>query len=59
VRPEGLGKLKKLIHIFGSRTSDLPACSSELTPRYPNRRISDVKGDKIKREMKQGNKIKR
>jgi hypothetical protein len=27
VWPEGLGKLKKLIHFIGCRTSDLPACS--------------------------------
>jgi hypothetical protein len=27
VRPEGLGELEKLIHLIGSRTSDLPACS--------------------------------
>jgi hypothetical protein len=34
-RPEGLGKLKKVIHLIGSRTRDLPACSivSQL-PRY-------------------------
>jgi hypothetical protein len=28
VRPAGLGKLKKLIHIIGYRTRDLPACST-------------------------------
>jgi hypothetical protein len=27
VRPVVLGKLKKLIHLIGSRTRDLPACS--------------------------------
>jgi hypothetical protein len=27
VRTEGLGKLKTLIHLIGSRTSGLPACS--------------------------------
>jgi hypothetical protein len=27
VREEGLGELKKFIHLVGSRTSDLPACS--------------------------------
>jgi hypothetical protein len=27
VRPEGLGKLKKLIHLTGSGTRNLPACS--------------------------------
>jgi hypothetical protein len=27
VRLEGLGKLKKLIHLIGSRIRDLPACS--------------------------------
>jgi hypothetical protein len=27
VRPEGLGKLKKYIHLKGSRTLDLPACT--------------------------------
>jgi hypothetical protein len=26
VRPEGLGKLKKLTELIGSRTRDLPAC---------------------------------
>jgi hypothetical protein len=30
VRPEGLGKLKKLIHLIGSRSCDLPACSGVL-----------------------------
>jgi hypothetical protein len=28
VRPERLGKLKKLIHLTGSRTRDLTACST-------------------------------
>jgi hypothetical protein len=27
VRPEGLGKLIKIINLIGSRTHDLPACS--------------------------------
>jgi hypothetical protein len=27
VWPEGLGRLKKFIHLMGSRTRDLPACS--------------------------------
>jgi hypothetical protein len=27
VRPEGLGKLKKFIHLFGTRTRNLPARS--------------------------------
>jgi hypothetical protein len=27
VLPEGLGILKKFIHLIGSRTRDLPACS--------------------------------
>jgi hypothetical protein len=27
VRLEGLGKLKKKIHVIGTRTHDLPACS--------------------------------
>jgi hypothetical protein len=27
VQLEGLGKLKKSIHLVGSRTHDLPACS--------------------------------
>jgi hypothetical protein len=30
VRPEGLGKLKKLIHLIGAQTRDLPACSIVL-----------------------------
>jgi hypothetical protein len=30
VRPEELGKLKKFIHLIGSRTLDLPACSVRL-----------------------------
>jgi hypothetical protein len=34
VLPEGLGKLKKLIHFIGSRTRDLLACS--IVP-YPLR----------------------
>jgi hypothetical protein len=29
VRPEGLGKLKTIFHLIGSRTRDLPACSME------------------------------
>jgi hypothetical protein len=28
VRPEGLGELKKLIHLIGSRARDVPVCSS-------------------------------
>jgi hypothetical protein len=32
VRPEGLGKMKKFIHLFGSRTLDLPACSTRPQP---------------------------
>jgi hypothetical protein len=35
VRPEGLGKLKKII-IIGSRTRDLPACS--IGPQLPTPR---------------------
>jgi hypothetical protein len=31
VRPEGLGKLKKSVHLFRSRTSDLPACHTIFT----------------------------
>jgi hypothetical protein len=27
VRPEGLGKLKKSIHLIGSPTRDLPVCN--------------------------------
>jgi hypothetical protein len=27
VRPEGLGKLIKIIHLIGSRTHDLPVCN--------------------------------
>jgi hypothetical protein len=30
VRPEELGKLKKIIHFIGSRAHDLPACSIVL-----------------------------
>jgi hypothetical protein len=30
VRPEGLGKLKKFIHLIGSRTSELPAPLSDV-----------------------------
>jgi hypothetical protein len=26
VRPEGLGKLIRIIHLFGSRMRDLPVC---------------------------------
>jgi hypothetical protein len=32
VRPEGLGKLKKIIHLIGSRTHDLSACILVLQP---------------------------
>jgi hypothetical protein len=32
VRPEGLGKLKKFVHLIGSRIRDLPACSLVLQP---------------------------
>jgi hypothetical protein len=39
VHPEGLGKLKKCIHLIGSRIGDLPACSIALQaatiPRAP------------------------
>jgi hypothetical protein len=31
VRPEGLGKLIKIVHLIGSRTRDLPVCNSALT----------------------------
>jgi hypothetical protein len=35
VQPDGLGKLKKFIHLIGSRTHDLPACSTVRQPlRY-------------------------
>jgi hypothetical protein len=35
VRPQGLGKLRNFIHLIGSRTSDLPACSLVPQPlRY-------------------------
>jgi hypothetical protein len=35
VRPEEFGKLKKLIHLIGSRTRDFPACSIVPQPlRY-------------------------
>jgi hypothetical protein len=35
LRPEGLGKLKKCIHLIGSRTHDFPACSIVPSPlRY-------------------------
>jgi hypothetical protein len=27
LRPEGLGKLIKIIHLIGSRTGDLPVCN--------------------------------
>jgi hypothetical protein len=33
VRPEGLGKFKKFIHLIGSRTRDIPACSVVPQPR--------------------------
>jgi hypothetical protein len=32
MRPEELGKLKKFIHLIGSRTHDLPACSTVTQP---------------------------
>jgi hypothetical protein len=35
VRPEGLGKLKKFIHLIGSRARDVPACSIVSLPRAP------------------------
>jgi hypothetical protein len=31
VRPEGLGKLIKIIHLIGSRSRDLPVCNKALT----------------------------
>jgi hypothetical protein len=35
MQPEGLGKLKKFIHLIGSRTRNLPTCSIVLQPlRY-------------------------
>jgi ferredoxin len=40
VRPGGLGKLKKSIHLIGSRTCDLPASSiaprAEILPELQN-----------------------
>jgi hypothetical protein len=38
VRPEGLGKLIKIIHLIGSRTRDLPACS--IVPQPLRYRVS-------------------
>jgi hypothetical protein len=35
VRPEGLGKLVKIIHLIGSRTHDLPVCKSALATMLP------------------------
>jgi hypothetical protein len=36
VRPEGLGKLKKFIHLIGSRIRDLPTCRTVPLPRAAN-----------------------
>jgi hypothetical protein len=46
VRLEGLGKLKKKIHLIGTRTRDLPACSSIVPqsttlPRAPDNNDDD------------------
>jgi hypothetical protein len=35
VQTDGLDELEKLIHLTGSRTRDLPACSSALTATLP------------------------
>jgi hypothetical protein len=41
VRLEGLGKLKKKIHLIGTRTRDLPACGTvpqpNKLPRAPSK----------------------
>jgi hypothetical protein len=34
VRPEGLGKLKNLIHVIGSRTRDILACNIVLMQHF-------------------------
>jgi hypothetical protein len=39
-RPEGLGKLKKFIHLIESGNRDLPACSSALATSLPKQ--SDI-----------------
>jgi hypothetical protein len=38
VRPEGLCKLKKLIHLIGSQTRDLPTCS--IVPQFTRKQGS-------------------
>jgi hypothetical protein len=40
VRPEGLAKLKKFVHLIGSRTRDLPAYS--LVPQPVPKRAADT-----------------
>jgi hypothetical protein len=49
VRPEGLGKSKEFIHLVGSRTRDLPACS--LVP-YPLRyRVPTMERNHVTKEV--------
>jgi hypothetical protein len=43
VRPEGLGKLIKFNYLMGSRTRDLPGCSTVPQPlRYPVVHVTSV-----------------
>jgi hypothetical protein len=44
VRPEGLGKSEKKIHLIGTQTSDLPACSVEFK-HYEITAISEMTCD--------------
>jgi hypothetical protein len=37
LRPQGLGKLIKIIHLIGSRNRDLPACSIVLQSLLPGK----------------------
>jgi hypothetical protein len=44
VRPERLGKFKKFVHFFRSRTRDLPACSI-VPSEIKNRKKKEVLGE--------------
>jgi hypothetical protein len=50
VRLEGLGKLRKIIHLIGSRTHDLPAC--KIVPCKERMSLNSRCRDKVGKRWK-------
>jgi hypothetical protein len=42
VLPEGFGKLRKFVHLIGSRTRDVPACSIVFGTHCINKISADI-----------------